>query len=104
MINITDKAIEKLKEFLEPWEIIRLAIEGGGCQGFQYRFGVQPDEELLKEDHVVKNSGIRLCVDPISYCYLENVEIDYIDLPFNSKFKINNPDTKSTCGCGSNFS
>ena len=46
MITLTDKAIQKLKEFVEPWEIVRLAVEGGGCNGFQYRFGVQSDEEV----------------------------------------------------------
>mgnify|MGYP000280000358 CR=1 FL=1 len=49
MISLTDNAINKLKEFVEPWEIVRLAIEGGGCNGFQYRFGVQPDDEIEKE-------------------------------------------------------
>ena len=67
-MNITMVAVEKLKEFITPGEIVRLAVEGGGCAGFQYRFGLQPEEDS-----------------------------------FSSRFKINNPDTKGTCGCGSSF-
>ena len=105
MISITDNAIKKLKEFVEPWEIVRLAVEGGGCNGFQYRFGVQPDDEVETDDHITKASdGVRLCIDPISYQYLENVEIDFEESSFSSAFKINNPDVKATCGCGSSFS
>jgi iron-sulfur cluster assembly accessory protein len=105
MISITDNATKKLKEFVEPWEIVRLAVEGGGCNGFQYRFGVQPDDEVETDDHITKASdGVRLCIDPISYQYLENVEIDFEESSFSSAFKINNPDVKATCGCGSSFS
>ena len=104
MITITESAIRKLKEFLEPTDIVRLAVEGGGCAGFQYRFGLVPVEETFEDDHIVEKLGIKLFVDAISYMYLENVEIDYEDSPFFSKFKINNPDVKATCGCGSSFS
>ena len=105
MISLTNKAINKLKEFVEPWEIVRLAVEGGGCNGFQYRFGVQSDEEVEEHDHITKAAdGVRLCVDFISFSYLENVEIDYDERPLNSAFKINNPDAAATCSCGSSFS
>ena len=105
MISLTDKAIKKLKQFVEPHEVVRLAVEGGGCNGFQYRFGVQPDDEIAEDDHVTKaTDGVRLCVDFVSYSYLENVEIDFEESAFQSAFKINNPDVKATCGCGSSFS
>ena len=104
MISITDNAVQKLKEFVEPWEIVRLAVEGGGCNGFQYRFGVQPDDEVAKEAHITKAAhGVRLCVDPISYMYLANVEIDFEQSTFSSAFKINNPDITGSCGCGKSF-
>ena len=105
MITISDKAIKKLKEFVEPWEVVRLAVEGGGCNGFQYRFGVQSDEEIAEDDHVTKaTDGVRVAIDFVSYAYLENVEIDFEESTFNSAFKINNPDVQATCGCGSSFS
>ena len=104
MISITDNAVQKLREFVEPWEIVRLAVEGGGCNGFQYRFGVQPDDEVDEEDHITKTAdGLRLCVDPISYMYLANVEIDFEQSAFSSAFKINNPDITGSCGCGKSF-
>ena len=105
MISITDNAIKKLKEVVKPSEIVRLAVEGGGCNGFQYRFGVQPADEVEEDDHITKAAdGLSLCVDFVSYSYLENVEIDYIESSFSSAFKLNNPDVKATCGCGSSFS
>ena len=104
MINITNNAVQKLKEFIQPTEVVRLAVEGGGCAGFQYRFGLVPIEETFEDDHIVEKLGIKLFVDAISYMYLENVEIDYEDTHFSSAFKINNPDVKRTCGCGSSFS
>ena len=104
MISLTDNAIKKLKQFVEPWEVVRLAVEGGGCAGFQYRFGLVPIEETFEDDYIVEKLGIKLFVDAISYMYLENVEIDYEDTHFSSAFKINNPDTIRTCGCGSSFS
>ena len=104
MISITNNAVQKLKEFVEPWEIVRLAVEGGGCNGFQYRFGVQPVSVVAKDDHITKAAhGIKLCVDPISYMYLANVEIDFEQSTFSSAFKINNPDITGSCGCGKSF-
>jgi iron-sulfur cluster insertion protein len=104
MINLTTAAALKLETFVTDEEVVRLAVEGGGCNGFQYRFGLVPIEETFEDDYIVKKLGIKLYVDAISYMYLENVEIDYEDTHFSSAFKINNPDVKATCGCGSSFS
>ncbi len=104
MIDLTNAAALKLESLITNNEVVRLAVEGGGCAGFQYRFGLVPVEETYEDDYIVEKLGIKLFVDAISYMYLENVEIDYEDSPFFSKFKINNPDVKATCGCGSSFS
>jgi iron-sulfur cluster insertion protein len=105
MISITDNAVTKLKEFLSPTEVVRLLVEGGGCNGFSYRFGVTPKSDIEETDHITKATDeVSLVVDFISYQYLENVEIDFEESTFNSAFKINNPDVKATCGCGSSFS
>ena len=105
-IDFTDdamiKAIEKVERNKRAG--IRFALMGGGCAGFQYRFGLVPIKETFEDDHIVKKLGVKLYVDAISYMYLENVEIDYEDTHFSSAFKINNPDVKRTCGCGSSFS
>ncbi len=103
MINLTNNAIERLKGFLEPDNIVRLSIQGGGCAGFEYKFGVQPKEDAYEDDTMLEFSGVKLCVDPVSYTYLENVEIDYEENLLGSRFKINNPDAVGTCGCGSSF-
>ena len=104
MINLTTAAALKLETFITDKEVVRLAVEGGGCAGFQYRFGLVPIAETFEDDYIVEKLGIKLFVDAISYMYLENVEIDYEDTHFSSAFKINNPDVKATCGCGSSFS
>ena len=102
-MNITTAAALKLESLMTGSEVIRLAVEGGGCAGFQYRFGLVPIEETYEDDHIVKKLGIRLFIDAISYNYLENVEIDYEDNPFFSKFLINNPDISGSCGCSNSF-
>ena len=104
MIDLTNAAALKLESLITGNEVVRLAVEGGGCAGFQYRFGLVPVEETFEDDHIVEKLGIKLFVDAISYMYLENVEIDYEDTTFHSAFKIRNPDVKQTCGCGSSFS
>jgi len=104
MINLTTAAALKLETFITDKEVVRLAVEGGGCAGFQYRFGLVPIEETFEDDYIIEKLGVKLFVDAISYTYLENVEIDYEDTHFSSAFKINNPDTVRTCGCGSSFS
>ena len=104
MINLTTAAALKLETFITDKEVVRLAVEGGGCAGFQYRFGLVPIEETFEDDYIIEKLGVKLFVDAISYMYLENVEIDYEDTHFSSAFKINNPDVKATCGCGSSFS
>mgnify|MGYP003640302238 FL=1 len=105
MITVTENAIKKLKEFLAPTEAVRLLVEGGGCNGFQYRFGVSPKSAIEETDHVTKATDeVSLIVDFISHQYLENVEIDFEESAFSSAFKINNPDVSRTCGCGSSFS
>ena len=103
MINLTAAAAEKLKGVIEPGEVIRLAIQGGGCAGFQYQFGSVPVEDTFEDDHIIEKDGVELHVDVISYPYLEDVEIDFEVTKMNSVFKIKNPGAKSTCGCGSSF-
>ena len=103
MITLTDKAIKRLEEFIKPSsEVVRLAVQGGGCSGFQYTFGVQSDNEI-KMDYYVIGEEVRLVVDPVSYNYVENVEIDFEESSFQSSFKIKNPDVSGQCGCGESF-
>ena len=104
MINLTNTAIDKLKSFITPGEVVRLSVKGGGCAGFEYKFGLAPVEDCYEDDYIIEKDGVNLHVDAFSHVYLENVEIDYEDQPFYSSFKIRNPDVQQTCGCGSSFS
>ena len=103
MIDITEAAATKLKEFTNPAEVVRIAVEGGGCAGVQYRFGLAPIKDTFEDDYIIEKLGVRLFVDAISLGYLEGVTIDYEESTFMSMFKIKNAGAKSTCGCGNSF-
>lgn len=106
MINITDKAAAKVREISESENLIgqglRLAVVGGGCAGFSYELFFE--EAAADEDERFEEKGVRMFIDPRSYLYLEGTEIDFVDGLHASGFKFNNPNVKSTCGCGSSFS
>lgn len=80
--------------------ILRLAVDGGGCAGFTYRFALGEPEE---GDAVAETGGVRLVVDPVSLDLLEGSEVDYVEDLGGSAFKVRNPNAASGCGCGSSF-
>ena len=78
---------------------VRCFIQGGGCSGFQYGFTL---DEQKEDDHVFETNGAKLLIDPMSGVYFHGATIDYVNDPLQgSMFTINNPNAKSTCGCGS---
>jgi iron-sulfur cluster insertion protein len=105
-IVFTDNAILKVKQLIidegNPDLKLRVFITGGGCSGFQYGFTF--DEIVNEDDILVNRDGVEFLVDTISYQYLKEAEIDYIDSIEGAKFTIKNPQAKTTCGCGSSFS
>jgi len=82
--------------------ILRLAVEGGGCSGFQYRFGLADAPEA--DDVVVETDGVRLVVDTMSLDLVRGATVDFVDNLGGSSFKVENPQAASGCGCGSSFS
>jgi iron-sulfur cluster insertion protein len=106
MIQLTSKAAEKVKEIREAEGLgdqgLRLRVIGGGCSGFTY--DLYFEDETNDMDHVFESEGIKLYVDMMSYQYLENTTVDYVEGLHGAGFKFNNPTAKSTCGCGSSFS
>lgn len=102
----TDSAANKAKVLIEeegnPALKLRVFVQGGGCSGFQYGFTF--DEKVNDGDHQVEKNGVTLVVDPMSYEYLTEAEVDYKESLEGSMFVINNPNAVSTCGCGSSFS
>jgi iron-sulfur cluster insertion protein len=82
--------------------ILRLSVEGGGCSGFQYKFGLA--EAVADDDAVSETGGARLVVDPVSLDLIAGSEVDYVESLGGSAFRVTNPNAASGCGCGSSFS
>ena len=82
--------------------MLRVAVEGGGCSGFQYQFELV--DQIQPDDLKVECDGAAALVDVISLALLKGSEIDYIDELAGAEFKIRNPNAKSSCGCGVSFS
>jgi len=105
MLTITDKAQGKVKEILdsqtEPFEGIRVQVVGGGCSGFQYHMGFE--KQANGGDEILDAKGFKVFVDKGSMIYLDGTEIDYVESLTGAGFKFNNPNVKSTCGCGESF-
>ena len=105
-IVFTDAAARKVQELVleegNPDLKLRVYISGGGCSGFQYGFSF--DEEQAEDDIAVRNEGVVLLVDPMSFQYLMGAEVDYAESLAGAQFVIRNPNANTTCGCGSSFS
>ena len=100
-IKFTDKAIKQINHLLSSknnGSFFRIAIKGGGCSGFQYDFSFEkkPTEEDLKFNNII--------IDKTSAGLLKGSEVDFVEELVGSSFKINNPQSKSSCGCGVSFS
>ena len=80
---------------------LRLSVEGGGCSGFQYRFGLA--ESIEADDLVVETDGVKLVVDPVSLDLVAGSVVDFVDSLGGSAFKVENPLAVAGCGCGSSF-
>lgn len=82
--------------------ILRLSVEGGGCSGFQYRFGLA--EDVTAEDLISETAGVKLVVDPVSLDLLDGSAVDYVESLGGAAFRVTNPNAASGCGCGASFS
>jgi iron-sulfur cluster assembly protein len=82
-----------------PDAAIRIGIRGGGCTGFSYLFEWD-DKDPRPTDKVFEQHGVKLVVDPKSYIYFQGTELDFVSSMMGHGFKFNNPNVKSTCGCG----
>ncbi len=81
--------------------ILRLAVDGGGCSGFQYRFGLA--EAVEDDDLSVETDGVTLVVDPMSLDLVRGSAVDYVEDLGGAAFKVTNPNATAGCGCGSSF-
>lgn len=82
--------------------VLRLSVEGGGCSGFQYRFGLA--DNIDEDDIVTSEAGVTLVVDPISIDLVRGCAVDFVESLGGSAFQVKNPNAANGCGCGSSFS
>jgi iron-sulfur cluster assembly protein len=104
LLSVTDAAAAKIQQLMaeeEDVNVLRVAIQGGGCSGFQYGLGF--DRGAVEGDHEFQANGVPVVVDPFSAPYLQGAEIDYVDTIQAAGFAVNNPNAVSSCGCGHSF-
>jgi iron-sulfur cluster assembly accessory protein len=105
-VQLTTGAISKVKEIISTQEPapagLRISVVGGGCSGFSYSMQFENAPNML--DKTYQFEGLKVFIDQASLLYLDGAEVDYVETLEGSGFKFNNPQVKSTCGCGSSFS
>lgn len=101
--KVTERAFARLAEIGADAEgkVLRVAVEGGGCSGFQYEIKL---DTLETDDLVLSGQGQKVVVDRISLPFLENAVIDFTEELIGARFVIENPNATSSCGCGTSFS
>jgi iron-sulfur cluster assembly accessory protein len=82
--------------------ILRLSVEGGGCSGFQYKFGLTEAPDA--DDMIAETDGVRLVVDPVSLDLVAGCMVDYVESLGGAAFQVENPNAAAGCGCGASFS
>ncbi|HEY4009008.1 MAG TPA: iron-sulfur cluster assembly accessory protein [Acidobacteriaceae bacterium] len=105
-VELTSSAITKVKEIMATQDPLpaglRIGVVGGGCSGFQYSMSFENQAGMM--DKVVKFDDLKVFVDATSAMYLNGCTVDYVETLEAAGFKFENPQVKSTCGCGSSFS
>jgi iron-sulfur cluster assembly accessory protein len=104
-VTLSDSAVRRLHALAAKENrpvMLRLAVEGGGCQGFSYKFGFADQPEA--DDRVFERDGSRVVVDAVSLDLLAGAEINYVENLMGSYFEVRNPNAASSCGCGTSFS
>ncbi len=104
-VTLSDAAVKRLKELnadeVHAGLFLRVAVDGGGCSGFQYSFKFESD--INDDDQVIEKDGISVVIDNVSWDYLAGSEIGYKQELIGAYFSIENPNAASTCGCGTSF-
>ena len=106
LVSLTPTAAEKIRELMaeDPEgesSVLRVAIQGGGCSGFQYGLGF--DAGPVDDDETLELHGVTIVIDPHSAPYLKGATIDFLSGLEESGFKIDNPNAQASCGCGHSF-
>jgi len=104
-VVLTERAARRIAAILkqEPEKtMLRLAVTGGGCSGFQYDFLL--DDVRADDDLVIDRSGAIVLIDPVSLDFLKGSQIDFVEEMIGASFKVINPNATASCGCGTSFS
>ena len=104
-VELSDAAAKRIAQIVakEPGKTaLRVAVEGGGCSGFQYQFDLV--DEAQPDDLRIERDGAAALVDVVSLALLKGSEIDFVDELAGAEFRVRNPNAKSSCGCGVSFS
>jgi len=104
-LSLTESAARRIVKVVTESEGkvagVRLEVLGGGCSGFQYKFGFA--DNIGAEDQIIERDGAKLVVDETSLGLLQGSEVDYGESLMESGFRVKNPNATSSCGCGSSF-
>ena len=105
IVTITDSAVRRVSELMQEESgdglMLRVAVSGGGCSGFQYGFSF--DDSVGADDHTFQRDGVTVVIDDMSLDLLAGSEIDFVVELIGSSFQIRNPNASSSCGCGTSF-
>ena len=102
-VTITDTAAEKIRDLVaanETEQVLRIAVKGGGCSGFQYALALDSRKD---DDNVFEHNGVAVAVDKVSMQFVFGSQVDYVDGLQGAGFTVNNPNVVAACGCGSSF-
>jgi len=105
-VTVSDSAVRQIRSLTADGEfagmMLRVAVSGGGCSGFQYGFSF--DDTRNGDDRVIERDGVAVLIDEMSWDFLAGGEVDYVEELIGSYFTVRNPNAASTCGCGTSFS
>ncbi len=105
-ITLTPQAVAKVKEIMAQQDTkpagLRVGVKGGGCSGFSYSMSFENNAGMM--DKVYEIDGLKVFVDATSAMYLQGATVDYVETLEGAGFKFDNPNVRTTCGCGSSFS
>ena len=105
-VNVTPSAARRIAEIIKedgnPAMMLRIAVQGGGCSGFQYSFTL--DDTRGEDDQAIERDGVTVLVDSTSLGLMAGAEVDFVEEMIGASFQIRNPNATSSCGCGSSFS
>jgi len=105
-VILTDRAQTRIATILSKQDegtVLRIAVSGGGCSGFQYEYNLVKDK-ATDEDLVLGDSQSTVLIDSLSLEFMQGAEIDFVNDLIGQSFQINNPNAVASCGCGTSFS